>query len=120
MSLPHLTAPVGSKASFSSSLGIAKTSFVSALAHSSNLKEGEFFCRDAKFCVSTGILISLDPCHDAACEGNDDGWGERDGAVALTVGLIFCALFYHREKCKKNAACVGNADGWGGQDGAVA
>ena len=35
--------------------------------------EGVFYCRDAKFCVSTGILISLDPCPDDACEGNADG-----------------------------------------------
>ena len=33
--------PVGGFASISSSIGIAKKSFVSALAHSSNLKEGE-------------------------------------------------------------------------------
>ena len=43
---------------------------------------------------------SLLPCPDDACGGNADGWGVRDGAAALTVGLIFCALFYHREKCK--------------------
>jgi hypothetical protein len=41
------------------------------------------------------------PCPDAACEGNADGWGERDGAAALTVGLIFCAIF-HQGKRRKN------------------
>ncbi len=42
--------------------------------------------------------FSLDTCPDDACEGNADGWGGRDGAVALTVGLIFWFLFHHREK----------------------
>ena len=39
---PALRAPGGGFASFSSSLGIIKAYFASALAPSSNLKEGEF------------------------------------------------------------------------------
>ena len=40
---PALRAPVGDYAPFSYSLGIAKASFVSALAPSSILIEGEFY-----------------------------------------------------------------------------
>jgi hypothetical protein len=40
-------------------------------------------------------------CPDAACEGNADGWGERAGAAALTVGLIFCRLFHQGKSRKK-------------------
>ena len=42
-------------------------------------------------------------CPDDACGGNADGWGGRDGAAALTVGLIFCRLFDQaksRKKCR--------------------
>jgi len=45
-------------------------------------------------------------CPDAACEGNADGWGERAGAAALTVGLIFWFLFHHREKEQKNVGLI--------------
>ena len=38
---------------------------------------------------------------DAACGSRADGWGVRACAVALTVGLIFCTLFDHSEKCEE-------------------
>ena len=68
--------PLGSLLPFSSSPGIIKASFASALATSSNLKEGEF-------------ITSVRPCYVAACVGKADGLGERACAAALTVGLIF-------------------------------
>ena len=40
-------------------------------------------------------------CPYDVCVGNADGWGVRACAVALTVGLIFCRLFYQGKSRKK-------------------
>ncbi len=53
-----------------------------------------------------------DTCYDDACVGDADGWGERACAVALTVGLIFCRLFHHREK-SENEGVVFNSSACG-------
>ena len=47
------------------------------------------------------IRVDRDTCPDDACVGIADGWGERAGAAALTVGLIFCRLFDQAKSRKK-------------------
>ena len=56
---------------------------------------------------------SLLPSPDVACVGIADGWGERASAAALTVGLIFCTLFYP-EKSVRKMSCLWHCRHYGG------